>query len=108
MAIIKEIINIDGFSADYWKLGMLTVDRNLKEATFSFNLYYSKDDATNNSNGFKDSYCVSSLMCKSDKTLYYEFFENPDIPNWKQACYKYAMQHEEFFKDGVSDEEDMN
>lgn len=105
MAMIKEIVSIDGFSAEYWKLGMFRIDRNLKEVSFSFNLFYTKEDSIDNVNGFKDSYCCSSLMGKQDKTLYNEYFENPTkYPDWKKACYEYAMNHEEFFKDAVSDE----
>lgn len=105
MAIIKEIISIDGFSAEYWKLSMFVIDRNMKEVSFSFNLYYNKEDSINNINNFKDSYSCSSLMGTEDKTLYEEYFENPTkYSDWKKACYEYAMKYEEFFKDGVSDD----
>lgn len=107
MAIIKEIINDrDGLSADYWKLGMVSIDVRMQEASMSVNLYYSKEHSVQDRDGFITSVNCSVLLNQSDKTLYNKYFNDTTAyPNWKQACYRYILENESYFADGVFDEE---
>lgn len=88
---IKEKMTQFGIPAKYWKLGMITIDRNLKEASYSLNLYISPE-APN----FIDGYTVS-LLGMEDKTQYNEYFEGNKYGNIYAACYEHAKNHEEFF-----------
>lgn len=94
MAFIKEKETDFGLTANYWKLAMITIDRNMKEASFSFNLYFKKD-----AKQFIDTYIVSDFMGNPDKTLYEEYFESDKYPHIFIACHDYAKKYVEFFKD---------
>ncbi|WP_346961235.1 hypothetical protein [Clostridium sp.] len=104
MALIKEKMTQFGIPASYWKVSMVSIDRNMKEAAFSLNLYITKD-----AKNFIESFTISSLMGKEDKTLYEEYFENKDgkFTDIYNICYEYAKNHEEFFKDAISDNTDI-
>lgn len=103
MALIKnKIIENYGIEAGYWKVGMFTVDTNAREVSFSFNLYVSKDKARE-VNKFIYSINVSDLMCVEDKTLYNKYFAKATYKDWQTACYMYAKDNIDYFKDAIDD-----
>lgn len=102
MALIKEKSTEFGLLASYWKIDMITIDRRMKEVSFCINLYMNKD-----AKNFIETYVVSQLMGKQDKTLFNQYF-GEDINNFTDiynACYEYTKDNEEFFKDAISDNE---
>lgn len=102
MALIKNKTTDFGIEANYWKVSMITIDRNLQEATFSICLYLNK-----NAKAFIECYSVISLLNKEDKTLFEEYFGTHntyrDVYN---ACYEYVKKYEDYFKDAIDDEEE--
>lgn len=98
MALQKNKMTDFGIEASYWKIGMVTIDRQMKEATISINLFLNKD-----SEKFIETYIVSSLMGKDDKKLYNKYFEykNNEYTDIYNACYMYAKENEEYFKDAI-------
>lgn len=99
MALIKEKKTDFGIIASYWRLDIVTINREMQEASFALNLYLNKD-----SKRFIETYIITSLMGKEDKTLYNEYFESCDkYTDIYNACYEYAKVHEEYFKDAISD-----
>lgn len=110
MALIREqTIPIYGITAGYWKVGMFTIDTNMKEVSFSLNLYINKEIAKE-PNTFINTYCVSDLMGLEDKTLYNKYFakdKGNTYKDWQTACYMYAKENVEFFMDAVDDEDEV-
>lgn len=107
MALIKQVeIKKYKTTASYWKVGMFSIDTNLKETCFSFNLYMEK---TEEKDAFIDTYTVTDLMGLEDKTLYNKYFgdNGSAYKDWQTACYEYAKEHVEFFKDAVDDPEEL-
>lgn len=102
MAFIKEKETDFGITANYWRLSMISIDRDMKEASFSFNLYFKKG-----AKQFIESYVVSDFMGLEDKTLYNEYFESGKYPNLYTMCYEYAKKYVDFFKDAISDNTDI-
>jgi len=98
MALIKNKMTDFEVEAGYWKVDMVSIDRHLKETSFSLNLYLSKDTKK-----FFESYTVS-LLNTEDKTLYNQYFETLTYKDVYTACYEYTKAHEEYFKDAESDE----
>lgn len=105
MALIKEKMTKLKIAASYWKVGMMTIDTNHKEASFSLNLYFTNDSSDVDS--YVEVFSVSDMMGNEDKTLYEKYFGKGSVnyPNWQTACYMYAKENIEFFKDAVSDVE---
>lgn len=100
MALIKDKEKF-GVLFSYWKVSMFTANTDMQEVNFSLNLYLNKD-ATE----FVDTYCVDNLMGVDDKTLYNKYFANDrgeTYKDWQTACYMYAKENIEFFKDAVDD-----
>lgn len=110
MALIKEkVIKNYGINASYWKVGMMSIDTNLKDVVFSLNLYVNKD-LSREENTFIDTYTVSDLMGLEDKTLYNKYFGEDNGKNykdWQTACYHFAKENVEFFMDAIDDEEEL-
>lgn len=108
MALIKEKqVKNFGVTASYWKVGMFTIDTNSKEINFSLNLYVSKEMASEK-DSFIDTYSVTMLMGEEDKTLYNKYFaedRGEHYKDWQTACYMFAKENVEFFKDAEDDEE---
>lgn len=101
MALIKNKVTRFGIEAGYWKVGMISKDRHMKEASYSLNLYLKKG-----ADDFIESYTVS-LLGMQDKTMYNEYFEGQKYPDIETACYEHAKKYEEFFKDAISDNTDI-
>lgn len=104
MALIKESINEDlGVVVEYWKVGVFCIDTKLEECSFSLDGYVKK--------GAKKSIetiSVGDLMGLEDKTLYNKYFaqdRGKTYKDWQTACYMYAKEHVEFFKDAKDDED---
>lgn len=98
MALLKNKTTDFGVEANYWKVSMVSIDRNLKEASFSLNLYKQRGDDL-----FFETYTVTDLMGIEDKTNYEKYFESTEYTDIYNACYNYAKNEIEFFKDAVSD-----
>ena len=107
MALKKEITTKQGFNADYWKIGLICVDRNMKSFNFTLNLYLSKEQASVK-DSFIDSRVYSSELYvnnghdKVDDTTVYDKYigENEDI-NIIEQCYLCAKKQDEFFRDAI-------
>ena len=109
MALIKEKETKFKVKADYWKVGMMTIDTNMKEVNFSLNLYFDKESA-NTKDAFLETYSVTELMGIEDKTMYNKYFgedKGKTYKDWQTACYMYVKENVEFFKDAVDDEEEI-
>lgn len=90
--IIKiESLNLE-VEAKCWKLGFTSIDDTNKKMSFTLNLYQDE-----NSKDFIESYTVTDLMQLEDKSIFDSYF-NSDIDR-KTACYQYALDNVEFFKD---------
>lgn len=102
MALIKEQQTKFGMPAAYWRVSVLTVDTRLKEANFALDLYLNKEAEVS-----FDTICVCDLMGQEDKAMYNKYFglNNGDYKDWQTACYMYAKENVEFFKDAKDDED---
>lgn len=91
-----------GISASYWRVEFHMINARDKEASFTLKLFFDKNATTP-----VDEYVVSELVGMEDKTLYEKYFGvgNKDFINWQTACYMYAKDNIEFFKDAIPDEE---
>lgn len=98
MALLKEKQTEYGVTANYWKVEMVSIDRHMKEANFSLNLYVNKD-----AKQFIETYTVSDLMGQQDKSKYESYFESDTYKDIYAACYAYAKDNIDYFKDAVSD-----
>lgn len=99
--LIKSKMTNLGVEANYWRLSMISIDRHMKEASFSLNLYISKESYENGSQ-FIESYNVS-LLGLEDKTIYESYFETNAYTSVYDACYAYAKSHDEYFMDAIED-----
>lgn len=105
MALIKEMEIKDlGITANYWKVAMVSIDTLRQEASFGLVLL-TKKGATK----YIYDIGVSDLMIAEDKTLFEKYFGEGtsiyrDVYN---ACYEYAKEHVDLFKDAVDDPEEM-
>ena len=86
-----ESLNLE-VEAKLWKLGFTSFDDIEKKMSFTLHLY---KDA--NSEQFIESYTVTDLMTNDDKYIFDLYF-NSELDR-KTACYKYAIDCVEFFKD---------
>jgi len=94
MALIKEKTTSFGMTASYWRVGMISIDRNMKEASYSLILYFDRD-----ADEFIETYAVS-LLGVEDKTEYEQYFSNSNYINITTACYEHAKTTE-FFKNAI-------
>lgn len=109
MALLKEVTTKFRVKASYWKVGMLTIDTNLKEVSFSLNLYFNKESAEDQDT-FLDTFSVTDLMGVSDKTMYNKYFgedKGEHYKDWQTACYNYVKDNVPFFKDAKDDPEEI-
>lgn len=104
MALIKVKETKFGISASYWRVETCVINNRLKEASFVLGLYIDKSGQES----FED-YFVTDLMGQEDKTLYEKYFNDigKTYKDWQTACYMYAKEHVEFFKDAVDDPEEL-
>lgn len=100
MALIKATETDFGITASYWKITMISIDRHMREGSFSLSLYVNKD-----SKQFIKTETIS-LMLLNDTDVFIKCFESHDFNVYK-ACYEYAKANVEFFKDAVDDEEEL-
>ena len=105
MALQKNVVTNTGITADYWKLGMITIDRNLKEFNFSLNLYISKELASKE-NSFIDTKTFTSVKYDghektNDTTTYDKYIGNNEDVNIIKQCYECAKDMDDFFQDAV-------
>lgn len=103
MALLKNKITKFGIEANYWKIGMLTIDRLSKQACCSVYLYMNQQASISNPQGFVDCQTVTSLMhMDGDKAIFNQYFDGQipykDVYN---AFYEYLKENEEYFKDAV-------
>ena len=96
MALIKEKMTQFGMVADYWKIGMISIDRDREEASYSINLYLNRD-----ANSFIESKSVS-LLGLEDKTEYRKYFGGSNYTSIVNACYEHAKAKVEYFKNAIN------
>ena len=94
MALIKEKQTKFGVTANYWRVGMISIDRHRKEASYSLELYLSKD-----ADEFIESHSVS-LLGMEDKTEYELYFNNLN-KNIIKTCYEHAKAKVDYFKTAI-------
>lgn len=105
MALIKEtFIEELGITASYWKVKYLSLDSDEEEGSFTIGLYSKK--------GMKNplkSYCIVDMMGNQDKTLFRKYFKDMGVnyKDWQTACYMFAKDNIEFFKDAVDDPDEI-
>ncbi len=95
MALIKEKMAQFGIPASYWRVGMISIDRHRKEASYSLNLFFDRD-----AEEFLETKAVSLLGIK-DKTQYDEYFAGSEFDNIVQACYEHAKAKVNYFKTAI-------
>lgn len=102
MALIKSKMTGFGIEAEYWKVTMISVDRDRKELSLSLNLYLAKG-----ANQFLESIGITLNELEPEERIarYNQYFENDYYPNLYTACYQYAKDFVPFFVDAVSDVE---
>ena len=94
MALIKEKMTQFGMVANYWRVGMISIDRHRQEASYSLELYLSKD-----ADEFIESHSVS-LLGMEDKTEYELYFNNLN-KNIIKTCYEHAKAKVDYFKTAI-------
>lgn len=105
MALIKETHLEDlGITASYWRVKYLSLDADGEEGSFSIGLYARK--------GLKKplkTICITEMMGNSDKTLYNKYFRDlgKTYKDWQTACYMFAKENIDFFKDALDDPEEV-
>lgn len=95
MALIKEERTKIGITASYWRVGMISIDRHRKEASYSLNLFFDRD-----AEEFLETHSVS-LLGIEDKTQYDEYFAGSEFDNIVQACYEHAKAKVDYFKTAI-------
>lgn len=107
MALIKEKQLDNGAVVSYWRVDMIAINKSRESANFALMGYHSKEVAERDGNLFLDCIGVSELMATEDKTMFNKYFRDKGshYKDIDTACYMYAKEHVEFFKDAVDDEE---
>lgn len=105
MALIKEIDTEYGIPASYWKIGMLSVDRNRKEANFTLYLYVKKGESKPIS-----EFVVTLFGMENGEEVFDKYFENtqPEFFNIYKSCYLLAKNEVEFFADALDDPDELS
>ncbi len=112
MALKKEFTTKQGFTADYWKVDMITIDKNRYEASFSLNLYASKEKAQE-LDTFIESRCITLYQNIDNELLddlsstdtirkerFNKYFDSEsEYQNTYNACYECAKELDEYFTD---------
>lgn len=93
MALSKNKMTDFGIEAGYWKVCMVSINRCNREASFSLNLFLSKD-----SNKFLESYVVTII---GNDELYSKYFESKLFTDIHNACYICTKDTQEYFKDAI-------
>ena len=97
MALIKEKqLNDLGITANYWRIGMVSIDRVNGIGSFSINLYVNRA-------------AKKPLEDKGyiiEKEIYPQIFENM-IENVYRTAYEHIKTTDEYFKDAISDNEEV-
>ncbi|MCW6094542.1 hypothetical protein LAV60_15330 [Clostridium sporogenes] len=96
MALIKEKITDYGVPANYWKIGMVSIDRVARNGSCSLHLYIQK--------GAKAFIESRAVFFEEDK---FDNYFGTDILKYKDiytACYAYVKDNDEYFADAVTDE----
>ena len=106
MALIKSKETEYGVMGEYWKISRFTVDTVNKEVFISFYLYINKEKADKN---HLEDYTFSSPILKQEEWIpkYNHYFREDRGENYKDyltACYEYAKDNIDFFKDAKDDE----
>lgn len=106
MALIKKKLTEYGIEAEYWKLSRFTVDTIRKEVFFTLNLYLNAENSQGRELG---DYTFASTLLDSEvfEEQYNVYFREDRGEKYKDiytACYMYAKDNIEFFKDAVDDE----
>lgn len=97
MALIKGN-NDFGINADYWKLSDITINRSNKYCQLILGLHF------NNSNNRALTYKSINV----EKELFDSYFEEPNAyRDVYHASYEYIKNNVDYFKDSVSDEEQV-
>lgn len=102
MALIKPYMTEFGIEASYWKVTMITLnyDKERIEINFSLNLFVNSE-----AKKFLYSHNVVDLMGGQHPEKLTFFLELSDSLNIRRACYEYAKEHVDFFKDAMDDPE---
>lgn len=110
MGLIKKTMSDYGIEGEYWKISRFTIDTIHKEVFFTLNLYRTKmEDAKE-----LGEYIFSSpSLVEFDIDFtddYYNYFIGDKGKKYKDfltACYCYAKDKIEYFKDAIDDEEEV-
>ncbi len=112
MALTKEFETEQGFTASYWKVEYISVDRNRREASFTLNLYLNKEKGnvvdsfiksetiTLFENIMEDSGEVKLDYNDDVKARFNKYFgEHTKYIDIYEACYECAKEISPFFAD---------
>lgn len=108
MGLIKEKALENGAVVSYWRVDMISLDKGRGQITFALLGYCSKEIAVNNSQMFLDCASVGDFFEGENRELFNYYFRDcgANFKDIDTACYEYAKEHVEFFKDAVDDEEE--
>ena len=108
MALIKNIQTEYGIEAGYWKISRISIDTIKKEISFTLNLYIDKEHQQKE---LGEMVFASAILTQEEfKPQYDKYFRKDEGENYKDiytACYMYAKDNMEFFKDAEDDKEEM-
>ena len=110
MALIKKVMTEYGIEADYWKIIRFTIDTEGKEVWFTLGLYRSENIGTKHLDEYvfaSPMLCEQQLDFKDDYNNYFRADKGVKYKDFMTACYEYAKDKIEFFKDAVDDEEEI-
>ena len=96
MALKKEKLTEFGVKGYYWKLSRFTIDTIGKEVFFTLNLYL---DENHTEDRDLEDYTFSSVIEEDFTEKYNEYFTGDKYNNFFTACYMYAKDNIEYFKD---------
>lgn len=106
MALIKNKMTEYGVEAEYWRISRFTVDTVHKEVFFTLALYLNKTSYKE-----LDEYTFASTILDKEtfEADYNKYFRKDKGRAYKDiytACYMYAKDNIEYFKDASDDEEE--
>ncbi len=109
MALIKEFETPQYAIGSYWKVSGICIDKNFEIANFALYLYKSKEVSDKDPIAYMYCWGVNELMSMDDKTLFNKYFRDKGqiYKDIDTACYMYAKEHVEFFKDAVDDDDEI-